>query len=80
MPFQNFIRPKVSKYDAVYFVADNQVINRVRVGSFKTRNRGAFLGSLAALLPSLHPKIKYITRYSWRLGIGGYENENWPDF
>ena len=37
------------KYEAVYFVGDNQVINRIRVGSFKTRNRGAFSGSLAAL-------------------------------
>ena len=34
----------MSKYDAVYFVGDNQVINRVRVGSSKTRNRDAFLG------------------------------------
>ena len=39
----------MSKYDAVYFVGDNQAINRVRVDSSKTRNRGALLGSLAAL-------------------------------
>ena len=39
----------MSKYDDVYFVADNQAINRVRVGSSKTRNRGAFSSSLAAL-------------------------------
>ena len=40
----------MSKYEAVYFVGDNQAINRVRVDSSKTRNRGAFSGSLAALL------------------------------
>ena len=40
----------MSKYDDVYFVGDNQAINRVRVGSSKTRNRGAFSGSLAALI------------------------------
>ena len=40
----------MSKYDEVYFVGDNQVINRVRVASSKTRNRGAFSGSLAALV------------------------------
>ena len=39
----------MSKYEAVYFVGDNQTINRVQVDSSKTRNRGAFLGSLAAL-------------------------------
>ena len=39
----------MSKYDAVYFVGDNQAINRVRVDSSKTRNRGAFLDLLAAL-------------------------------
>ena len=39
----------MSKYDEVYFVGDNQVINRVRVDSSKTRNRGAFSDSLAAL-------------------------------
>ena len=39
----------MSKYEAVYFVGDNQAINRVRLDSFKTRNRGAFSGSLAAL-------------------------------
>ena len=40
----------MSKYEAVYFVGDNQAINRVRVDYSKTRNRGAFSGSLAALL------------------------------
>ena len=39
----------MSKYEAVYFVGDNQAINRVRVDSSKTRNRGAFSDSLAAL-------------------------------
>ena len=39
----------MSKYEAVYFVGDNQANNRVRVDSSKTRNRGAFSGSLAAL-------------------------------
>ena len=38
------------KYEAVYFVGDNQAVNRVRVDSYKTRNRGTFSGSLAALL------------------------------
>ena len=41
----------MSKYEAVYFVGDNQAINRIRVDSYKTRNRGAFSGSLAALIP-----------------------------
>ena len=40
----------MSKYEAFYFVGDNQAINRVRVDSSKTRNRGAFSGWLAALL------------------------------
>ena len=40
----------MSKYEAVYFVVDNQAINRVRVDSDKTRNRGTFSGSLAALV------------------------------
>ena len=39
----------MSKYEAVYFVGDNQANNRIRVDSYKTRNRGAFSGSLAAL-------------------------------
>ena len=43
----------MSKYEAVYFVGDNQASNRIRVDSYKTRNRGAFSGSLAALLQSL---------------------------
>ena len=42
----------MSKYEAVYFVGDNQEINRVRIDYSKTRNRGAFSGSLAALLRS----------------------------
>ena len=36
----------MSKYDAVYFVGDNQAINRV--DSSKASNQGAFSGSLAA--------------------------------
>ena len=44
------IRRGIAKYEAVYFVGDNQAINRVRVESYKTRNRGAFSGSLAALV------------------------------
>ena len=48
----HFIWRVMSKYEAIYFVGDNQVINRVRVDSSKTRNRGAFSGSLAALLNS----------------------------
>ena len=40
----------MSKYEAVYFVGDNQASNRIRVDSYKTRNRGAFSGSLAALI------------------------------
>ena len=42
----------MSKYDAIYFVGDNQAINRVQVGSSRTRNRGAFSGSFAALFIS----------------------------
>ena len=38
----------MSKNEAVYFVGDNQAINRV--DSYKTRNRGTFSGSLAALV------------------------------
>ena len=44
--FEPFIRCNMSKYD--YFVGDNKAINQVRVDSSKTRNRGAFSGSLAA--------------------------------
>ena len=44
----------MSKYEAVYFVGDNQASNRIRVDSYKTRNRGAFSGSLAALSTSIH--------------------------
>ena len=46
--FEPFINCNMSKYDAVYFVGDNEAINRV--DSSKTRNRGAFSGSLAALI------------------------------
>ena len=45
----HFIWRVMSKYEAVYFVGDNQANNRVRVNSSKMRNRGAFSGSLAAL-------------------------------
>ena len=49
----------MSEYEAVYFVGDNQAINRVQIDSSKTRNRGAFSGSLAALLktPLFHFKV-----------------------
>ena len=47
--FEPSIRCNMSKYDTVYFVGDNEAINRVRVNSSKTRNQGAFPGSLAAL-------------------------------
>ena len=61
----------MSKYDAVYFVGDNQAINRV--GSTKTRNRGAFSGSLAALmqipLMTLH-KLCYNIRVGGVKGRG----------
>ena len=50
--FEPFIRFNISKYDTVYFVGDNEAINRVRVDSSKTRNRGTLSGSLAALLIS----------------------------
>ena len=40
----------MSKYEAFYFVGDNQAINRVQVDSSKMRNRGTFSGSLAALV------------------------------
>ena len=54
----------MSKYDATYFVGDNQAINRVRVGSSRTSNRGAFSGSFAALFITclmfrLHSKPPY---------------------
>ena len=53
----------MSKYEAVYFVGDNQAINRVRIDSSKTRNRGAFSGSLAAL-DITHLKVMFILLYS----------------
>ena len=56
----------MSKYEAVYFVGDNQAVNRVRVGSFKTRNRGTFSGSLAALIRgSLYSGVQMVTDTSW---------------
>ena len=67
----------MSKYEAVYFVGDNQAINRVRVDSSKTRNGGAFSGSLAALL-------KYYIYISPLLLVLGLQNVNtdhgksWP--
>ena len=48
----------MSKYYEVYFVDDNQAINRVRVDSSKTRNRGAFSDSLAVLIYSI--LFKYV--------------------
>ena len=57
--FEPFIRCNMLKYDVVYFVGNNEVINRVRVDSSKTRNRGAFSGSLAALQEMWFNKIKY---------------------
>ena len=53
----------MSKYDEVYFVGNNQVINRVRVGSSKTRNRDTFLSSLAALLIAL--LLLYLYNILW---------------
>ena len=58
----------MSKYDAVYFVGDNQVINRARVASSKTRNQGAFLGLLASLQ---NTKVAITQHYS-------YSSENLP--
>ena len=49
----------MSKYEAVYFVGDNQASNRIRVDSYKTRNRGAFSGSLAALLNIMLKMVDY---------------------
>ena len=48
----HFIGRDILEYDAVYFVGDNQAINRVRVKSSRTSNRGAFSGSFAALILS----------------------------
>ena len=45
----------MSKCEAAYFVGSNQAINRVRVDSFKMRNRGAFSGSLAAHISTIVP-------------------------
>ena len=65
----------MSKYEAVYFVGDNQAIHRVRIDSSKTRNRGAFSGSLAALLylcsmlafsGFLYASIIFITNF-WKI-------------
>ena len=43
----------MSKYDEVYFVGDNEAINRIRVDPSTTRNQGAFSDSFAALKMSL---------------------------
>ena len=57
----------MSKYEAVYFVGDNQVSNRIRVDSYKTRNRGAFSGSLAALPQTNVPtKCQHPTPYNFQ--------------
>ena len=61
----------MSKYEAVYFVGDNQAINRVRIDSSKTRNRGAFSGSLAALLDT-KTNLKFLELAPGR-GLGLYE-------
>ena len=53
VPFNHFIRHNMSLYDTVYFVGDNQANNRVRIGSSKTSNRGAFSDSFAALKESI---------------------------
>ena len=58
------IRRGIAKYEAVYFVGDNQAINRVRVESYKTRNRGAFSGSLAALVGILVRGCRCATSWS----------------
>ena len=55
----HFIRRDMSKYEAVYFVGDNQAINRVQVNSSKRRNQGAFSGSLAALVCTYPFHIEY---------------------
>ena len=53
----------MSKYEEVYFVGDNQAINRIQVDSSKTRNRGTFSDSLAALIymPSLVEKSEKLS-------------------
>ena len=53
----------MSKYEAVYFVGDNQANNRIRVDSYKTRNRGAFSGSLAALVRIPLISLNNITKH-----------------
>ena len=40
----------MSKYDATYFMGDNQAINRVGIGSSRMSNQVTFSGSFAALL------------------------------
>ena len=54
----------MSKYDAVYFVGDNQAINRLRVDSSKTRNRGAFSDSLAPLIISITNILHMLTSFT----------------
>ena len=51
----------MSKYEAVDFVSNNQAMNRVRVDSSKTRNRGAFSGSLAALMILIQGYLEILT-------------------
>ena len=47
-------------------MGDNQAVNRVRVDSYKTRNRGAFSGSLAALVRfDLWPLLQGQTVVHW---------------
>ena len=71
--FEPFIRFNISKYDTVYFVGDNEAINRVRVDSSKTRNRGAFSGSLAALptIPSDPLKVAKFFKIKTKAAMSG---------
>ena len=71
MVCNHFIRRDILKYEAVYFVGDNQTINRVRVDSSKTRNRGAFSGSLAALL-------LYALLHNYTISIDSYSPAIFP--
>ena len=61
MVCNHLIRRGMSKYEAVYFVGDNQANNRIRVDSYKMRNRGAFSGLLAALITITFSKCQSIT-------------------
>ena len=69
----HFIRRDMSKYEAVYFLGDNQAINRVQVDSSKTRNQGTFLGSFAALIliwDELIPTLSLFVRRSQHSASG----------